>query len=328
MVKRVVPWVLKLSLSGGMIYYVSTKIDLEASWAKARSLDPTYLLLAIVLLIVQLVLGSERWRAALRGLGEYLSPGQAFRFQYISLFFNLALPGMVGGDALRVWKAHKTGLGFAPAFNSVVLERAATVLGLAVLVTAMEPFLYARIGDHSLLYLFPLLTLGGVLGLGVLMVLDRLPPRFRAGKIVGGLAHLAKDTRRVFLSPLHGGAVLGLAILGHMNVSLVAYLLALGLDMPVSVLDCLVLIPPVILAATLPLSISGWGLREGAMVAAFGMVGVPAESSVVLSVVFGLVTMGIAVPGGAFWLADKERAQDIPDLIEDAEAAENEDTPA
>jgi uncharacterized membrane protein YbhN (UPF0104 family) len=63
-----------------------------------------------------------------------------------------------------------------------------------------------------------------------------------------------------------------------------------------------VLVPPAVLVATLPISIAGWGAREVAMVKLFGLIGVPASQAVALSVLFGLSTVLIALPGGLFWL--------------------------
>jgi len=101
-----------------------------------------------------------------------------------------------------------------------------------------------------------------------------------------------------------------------------------GLDLPVTWVDCLALIPPVILATTLPISIGGWGVREGAMVVALGAIGVPAEGALVLSVVVGLVGMASALPGGLIWLLGGDRRMGVvPDPAADAAATAGPDKP-
>jgi uncharacterized membrane protein YbhN (UPF0104 family) len=99
-------------------------------------------------------------------------------------------------------------------------------------------------------------------------------------------------------------------VLGHINLALVVYVLAVGLNMGVTVLDCLVLVPPVILVATLPISISGWGPREMAMITAFGFIGISKEHATALSVLFGAVSMLVSLPGGVFWLLTKREVSD------------------
>ena len=58
----------------------------------------------------------------------------------------------------------------------------------------------------------------------------------------------------------------------------------MGLDLDVAWLECLVLVPLVMLIMTIPISIGGWGVRETAMVSLFGLVGVPGEGALALSV--------------------------------------------
>ena len=62
---------------------------------------------------------------------------------------------------------------------------------------------------------------------------------------------------------------------------------------------------------TLPISIAGWGVRETAMVAFFGLIGVPAEGAVVLSILFGLVGIVVSLPGGAIWLATRDKGESM-----------------
>jgi len=60
--------------------------------------------------------------------------------------------------------------------------------------------------------------------------------------------------------------------------------------------------PPVILATVLPISIGGWGMRETAMVFMLSLVGVAPERAFLLSVLMGVVTVVMSLPGGVLWL--------------------------
>ena len=306
-VKSWLPWVLKGVLSVGLIWFVFSKVDLASAWSQAKTLDPAMLVLAFVLSLAQVWLGAVRWWLVLRALNAAFSAFQAFVVYYVGVFFSIVLPGAVGGDAVRMWMAHRSGLSLTSSINSVMLERAATVLALVLLVTATQPLLLARVPSIPGSWVFPVLSVLGIAGILVLSVLDRLPLSLHRWRAVRGLVHLAGDTRRLFFRPMWSGSTLVVAALGHVNLSLVAYVLAVGLGLDVDVLDCLVLVPPVILIMTLPISIAGWGVRETAMVAAFGYVGVEGHSSLVLSVLFGVVTTVTALPGGVVWLLSGAR---------------------
>ncbi|OAN48043.1 hypothetical protein A6A04_04600 [Paramagnetospirillum marisnigri] len=317
MVKRWLPWVLKGVLSVGLIWFVFNKVDINSAWDQAKTLDPLMLAVALGLGVIQVLLGAGRWWLVLKALKAAFSPVQAFVVFYIGICFSIITP--VAGDAIRMWKTRRSGLSLATSVNSVMLERIITILGLVLLVAATQPLLLARAPNIPGSWVFPLLSLVGIAGIVFISQLDRLPQSLHRWRIVRGLAHLAGDTRRLFRHPGWSGGTLAVAVIGHANLSLEAYALARGLGLNVDLLDCLVLVPPVILLMTLPISIAGLGLRETAMVTAFGYVGVESHSALVLSLLFGFTNIASALPGGLIWLLSAEHPR--PDEIERMEHA-------
>ena len=303
MVRKWLPWVLKVGLSAGLTWWLLSKVDLGEAWTKFKSMDPEMLGLAVALMLLQLVLGALRWGVVLRALSAKLSAVRIMILYYIGAFFSIVLPGLVGGDAVRVWCTVKSGEYLAVAFNSVMLERAAAVLSLAILVAGSEPLLLERVPDLPGAWVFPALSVAGLAGIFVLSILDRLPESLRHWRAVRALSYLAADTRKVAFHPKIAAASFFSALMGNVNLSLVVWALARGLSIPVGVVDCLVLVPPVFLLTTLPISMAGWGVREAAMVSAFGFIGVPQSSSLVLSIVFGVLNMLISIPGGIAFLS-------------------------
>jgi len=303
MVRKWAPWLLKGGLSGGLTWWLLSKVDLGEAWVKFQSMDPWMLTLGIVLMLFQLALGGLRWGVVLRALNSKLTAFKILTLYYIGAFFSTVLPGLVGGDAVRVWCTVKSGEYLAVAFNSVMLERAAAVLSLAVLVACSEPILLERVPDLPGAWVFPVLSVVGFFGVFVLTILDRLPEDLRRWRVVRALSYLATDTRRVAFHPQIAAASFFSALIGNINLAMVVWALARGLDINVSVVDCLVLVPPVFLLTTLPISVAGWGVREAAMVSALGFIGVPQSSSLVLSIVFGVLNMVTALPGGLAFLS-------------------------
>ena len=80
------------------------------------------------------------------------------------------------------------------------------------------------------------------------------------------------------------------------------YTLARSLDIGISLLDCMILMPPVILLSLLPVSIGGWGVRESVMVFVLGLIGIASEQALLLSVLLGLAGMAISLPGWILWM--------------------------
>lgn len=308
--KKWIAIALKVLVSGGLVWLLLGSIDLGAARDRILAAEPWALLGAVGIFAVQIVVIVWRWQAVMRAINTGLPFFKTFNITYMGLFFNQALPSSVGGDAVRIYKTYKSGMGLNRAINGVMLDRVATVLGLVLLVVVAVPFFGDRVGPTEAQWIIPavsVLAAAGVAGLFVLMFLDSLPSRFSHFRIVHGLALLAADTRRVFLSPRHAATVLLISLIGHANITFGTYLIAVSLQLDISWIDCMVLLPPVMLMTTLPISIAGWGVREGAMVAVLALIGVPSEGALVLSILFGLAAIVTALPGGLIWMLSGDR---------------------
>ncbi len=312
--KKGVAVALKFLVSGALIWFLLSRVDLGDAKTRIAEVAPDMLLLATFIFFVQIAIAVFRWQVVLAAIGAPLRFAKAFALTYIGIFFNQTLPSSVGGDAVRIYKAYRGGLPLGSSVNSVMLERVATVVGLLLLVVVVLPLFLPRLDEGTgRLFLFGgiISFLAAVAGTAVLMVLDRLPGSFMSWRVIRGLAALATDTRKVFLSPGSSFRALALSVAGHINLTASVYFLALGLGLDVTFIDCLVLFPPVLLVTTLPISIAGWGVREGAMVAAFGLIGVPAEGALVLSILYGLLSIAISLPGGVIWFMSSDRKEKI-----------------
>jgi len=309
-------FIIKLAVSVALIAFIATNFDIGEATERLLNLSPLFVVLSALLFVLLMVNNTLRWWLVVSALQTPLKFWTTFRLLYIGIFFNQTLPSSVGGDAVRMYLARKEGMSLQTAINSVLLERVATVCGLIILVVASQPFLLSRIGDNPAKYAFPLLAALAVIGIAVLMLMDKIPERFHSWKLVRGLVLVSQDTKALFSKPGLAFAAIGLGVLGFIIISVVAFFLALSLDIPISLVDSLVLIPPVMLITTIPISIAGWGVREGAMVAAFALISVPEGDAFVLSLLFGLLNFAAALPGGIIWLSSgytrKDVAEDLP----------------
>lgn len=309
-VKRWLSLALKFALSAFLVGFLLDTVDLEQALTQLAEASPLLMLAGTLVLLFQMILNTLRWQSVLRALDASLGFVNTFKIVYIGIFFNQTLPSSVGGDAVRMYKAYKSGLSLSASVNGVMLERLATVLALLWLVVIFQPFLLERTNISMSAWVFPVLAVLGVLGTGFIMFLDRLPEGLRRWRLVRGLAYLATDTRLVFLQARHTLPIIAISMVGHVNVSLCMWVLglSLGLGDQLNLIDCLVIVPSMLLITTLPISIAGWGVREGVMVAALGFIGISTESALLLSILFGLVVVVTALPGGLIWLASSNHS--------------------
>ncbi len=294
---------LKAAISVALVAYLASSFDLGEAASRIAGVDLWWIAVMVGVFMLQLLNNVARWCVVADAIGAPLPFWTAFRILYIAIFLNQALPSTVGGDAARMFFARRAGVSLAGAINGVMLERVVAVLGLILLVVGTQPFLLARIGDNPAKYIFPALAAAGVLGVAALMILDRLPQSLTRWTLVRGLAKLATDTKLLFLKPRPAIVAVVLGVVGTGLIATTAYTLARALRLNVDLLDCLVLIPPVVLITTIPISIAGWGVREGAMVTAFAFIGMQSADAFVLSILFGLANLVLALPGGIIWLS-------------------------
>jgi len=297
---------LKLAISTLLIVFLAVTYDVGEAFRRLGAIDLPWFFASLLLLGLGVFLAALRWRSILDGIGIALSFHRVLRIVFIGLIFNQALPSSIGGDAMRVWQIHRVVASMGLAFRSIVLDRLAGLAGLVLLVMAAV-FLLPRLAEKSTA---PVAAMGDAMmgaalaamaGFVLLLVFDRLPLAFLGARAQKALARIAVEGRQLLLTSWRAPYVLGLSCLIHVFSALSVFCLAQGMGIPLGVVACLVLVPPVILLMVLPISLAGWGVREGAMIAALGLVGVPAGEALVLSIAFGLSVLLASLPGGAVW---------------------------
>lgn len=242
-----------------------------------------------------MALGGLRWWLALRGIGERARLGHA-----MALFSTAAMAGQVmpsvAGDGVRIWLAARDGCSVRSAIHSVLLERVFMVLALLALAFATAPLFAARTGYGAPIWLSAGLLTGGIAMFAVLLFADRAPRGIIQMRLWGRLSGAAEPARRLVLS--HWGAYLAaVSVLSNLAIAFAAFLLGRALDLQLTAWDMVAIMPAVTLAAALPVSLGGWGVREGLLVLLLGRMGVPAADALVLSLLFGVAGLLSGVPG-------------------------------
>ncbi|MEV4642065.1 lysylphosphatidylglycerol synthase transmembrane domain-containing protein [Actinoplanes sp. NPDC049548] len=263
-----------------------------------RVIDASALGTAFAIGVATTVLSAWRWCLVARGLGLRLSLRGAVADYYKALFINAALPGGVLGDVDRAVQHGREEGDVGRSVRAVVLERTAGQIvllsvGLGVLVTVPSPVL-AQLREHGRAVAVAAAVLAGVAVLLVAAV----------GRLRSGASRWARAARTALAEIRAGllarrnwpGIVLAstLVLAGHLATFVVAARAA-GSHAPVLRLIPLMLLA--LLAMTLPVSIGGWGPREGVTAWAFGAAGLSAAQGLTIAVVYGLFAFVAALPG-------------------------------
>ncbi len=260
--------------------WVWSQVDPTERAEALRQGDPRWLAFAVLLVPVQTLLAAERWLQVSRALGLPLTRREAWTEFGLSTAINQILPGGIGGDAFRIWRQRSSGL--ARATRSAIADRwwgQTTLLLFVVLGVLFWPDAMSQpdgLGGSA--------AFACVVVAGVWFVPTPIP----------AIGPLAADLRRsahrapaicillsisLLLAILAGFAACGQAV-GHESSRWVWSVAPLAL-----------------LAASLPISAGGWGLREGSLVLLLPYLGWSEAQALSVSVWFGLTFAMGTLPG-------------------------------
>jgi uncharacterized protein (TIRG00374 family) len=312
----------KAAISGLLLYFSLRWVNLDALIERLHRLEPGWLLLAVGLMATQLLLLSARWRQIAISCGTDMGFTGTLQINFIAAFFNQVLPSTVGGDGVRIWFAARRGAGWANATYSVLLDRIFGVFVLALVVAACLPWTLQLIREPIPRAVLLMLAVGAIAGpLIVLLAGTHFDRWLRRWTITRHLASAAEAAAKTCRSLRSATIVIGCSILIHLLTISAALCCVKAVAAPVGFAHVLFLMPPVLLIATVPISIAGWGIRESSMIAAFTYAGLAEGDGLTLSILFGAVSFIIGMVGGIVWISSGFRTTTFAPTVADVEIA-------
>jgi len=304
---------LKVVVSLGLIMFLISQVDFKEIVSILKNVDIAMLTYALILLIIQVFIATTRWQLVLKCQKIELDYKKTLQIFWSGLFFNQAMPSSVGGDVIRGYYLKKQGMTLGRATLGVLIDRLFGIVGLVLLVLASLPLLFELVNDPIARTGILFIAFGILFALIFIFFIDKLPVDFSHLKIIRGFYYLSQGGRHCISARYNGLIILVISILIHL-ISVVAVItIATGLGINIEWSGFLLMIPLVTLIMVVPISIAGWGVREGVMVVGFGYLGVVSEAALALSILYGLSILLVALPGGIVWMLKHEH---IPKSIE------------
>jgi hypothetical protein len=310
-------FVLKLAVTVALFAYLLRKLDLAPVLRRLEAMPPSAALGGEACLLLQLGLLALRWHV-INGIVEApMRASQILRLTAVGQFFNQVLPSGFAGDAARAWFAGREGVRVGPVVRAILCDRVTGLLVLVLMVSvtlfALPDIALARLPVKNLSWLFALVAFGGLasfLLLGPMIAAALLGyPRTQS------IGRFTEDLHRVlFQARTSSVIVFALAVAVQLLNVAAVLCCAIGMHIHLGVVAAVVIVPAVMLVSMAPISVAGWGVREGAMIFGLGLVGISTTDALAVSVSFGLLQALLGVPGGVLWLAHRgaQRPQAMP----------------
>jgi len=326
---------LKILVSAGLLYAVISKTGIDKVSTLLRGINVFYFLAACVTYILSIYLSSIRWQFF---LPEGFRLKRLFSLYLIGSFFNNILPGIIGGDAVKAYylnheirrnrdtaedeggmkegeSLQNSGCVIRPsndssrttrhsplgvAVASVFMDRYVGFAALMVIGLIAYPFGLGYFRGSYVEWFLPvvviLFLMGSILVFGL-----------RIGKRIGLLSELYnyfasyKGERSILAKTFF------ISLIVQISGIFAVYAISLGLRIEIPLLPLFIFIPIISVLTTVPISISGIGVREASFVLLLGFLGVSPIQATAISFGWFLSVVSGSLPGLLEYLRRKTR---------------------
>ena len=301
-VRRFGPSLLRLAAGVTVLWFLVRQVGAAPFEDGLRAVTWQAVLAAVTLTALTTVCSAWRWRVVARALGADIDLPGATGAYYRSLFLNSVLPGGILGDVHRAVTHGRRAGDVAQGVRAVAWERLCgqviqAVVTAVVLLTLPSPV------RPALPYV--LAGIAGVAGCAALVV--RGAARRGRSRPARAARAIAADLRRGLLVPgVWPQLTLAslLVVAGHTATFVIAARVA-GCTAPLGELIALLMV--VQIAAGIPLSVGGWGPREGVAAWAFAAAGLGAANGVTVATLYAVLMLAAVAPGAGLLLRDAVR---------------------
>ncbi len=300
----------KFAVSGLILGIVFQHTNFDQVAERLDSIRVLPLAAAFCCLFTQAIaVGTWRWYVVLRVVHKTVAWLDLSRMVFIGVFFNQILPSTFGGDGVRAWLLGRSDTSLSVALRSVVLDRALGLFGLFLLSLIASLILILFFAPTINVVAVLVFSTLGILLIAILPFTFWIAQKIRSTVLQKFFYEFTNEIRFLFKKKPQICALVLISLLGHvLNCLAVWYAAAaFGIAMPLG--PTLVIVPPVLLFAALPISVAGWGVREGGMVIGFGYLGVSSSDAALVSVVIGLLGVAIGVLGGLVWVFTRPKGR-------------------
>lgn len=304
-VLRALKRTVSLALLAGIAWLIATREGVGELGARLRTLDAGPMWIALLLPLVAVSASVARWGRLLRAEGITLPAswlmGSFLRGRFVGAF----TPSTTGLDMFRALDVGRETGDRAAGGRVVVIEKLYGLISLALLTFALLPLGLHRFFGAAGLWTAAAL---GAVSIGVLAWMERRVGRAPSqefsglwGQVLRKLSGLTTARR---LGAAERARLVALGVLGHGATALVFAATGTALGVDASLAELAIVGNAIVLATLLPISVGGFGVREGTAVALLAVVGVPAGEAVFVALLGYLAAQPPALVGGVLQLTE------------------------
>ncbi len=261
--KKLARTIIQVLISFTALYIVLAKTDTEKLLEIISTANPLYLLLAFVVFNISKILNALRLNRFFRAIGLKLKELYNIQLYYLGMFYNMFLPGGIGGDGYKIYILKKNhSMKMVNVFNAVFWDRVAGVFALVFLTAVfLIPSTFAELHREYIPATYAVIALSYPLS----WILTRF---------------LYKQFNSIFF------ITAGESVLIQAAQALSAWFILLALSVPSNHIDYLAIFLVSTVATVLPITVGGAGAREITFFYSLQYLGLDPNAGVALSLIF------------------------------------------
>ena len=283
--------IIKILITLGLLIFIWNKINIEEILMLLGLLDSIdWITMFIVITFVNFI-AAFRWNLILNNLDINLPFNHYIKFFYLGNFLNQVLPTSTIGDGFRVWSLYKEGHSFKISFHGVIFDRIIPLTSLIIIIIFMLYPLFLLTNDFIIFYFSLGIIFFLIFIFFLLKLLLKISYKLSQFNLLTKFLSFLRELYVSFKLQLRNIIPIVLGIVGFCTMVIMITFIANKMSIELDVWTSLVLIPPVFLVMSIPISLAGWGTREYSMVIALSYVGISSEQALSISIAFGLITL-------------------------------------
>lgn len=269
---RIIKTILKFGLTIAALWFVFSKIDFGSVLELFARTDFLYIILAVLLFTASKTVAAFRLNIFFRRLDLHISEKLNLQLYLLGMFYNLFLPGGIGGDGYKIYllqKRYKTPT--VRLFGAVLTDRLSGMSALAILALLLFAVIHIPISWNWL----------GYVGIPF---------------VVAGLYVFCWLFYKHFLKIYF--PTLGLSMMVQILQLICVWVIILamqGVDQHLGEYLLVFLVSSIV--AVLPISIGGMGVRELTFLYGAQFLGIDQDLAISISLMFYLVTALVSLGG-------------------------------
>ena len=258
------------------------QVDTDQLLSLLRTINIQMLLFALFILILSAILNSFRWFILVKDSDLKFSFPKILLFNFTGLFFSIFLPGRTGGDIARAYYIAKSSDNRAKAISTIIIWRIIGIIALTIIALIASFIAFPLLRDKSVIIavlamilfiytvLFSLTNKKLMLFLidkfsVLLNILSKLNLESKLKTLYDALQKYQEQKKMLLMN-------IALGTVTHLLIIIAWYIISRSLDINISYVFFFLLIPIIGLLNTIPFSLNGVGIREGAAILLFGNV--------------------------------------------------------